>query len=85
MSHPDGYILVGYFRFVISDEPGVVGQVISQSTPGYAHPSDVPVYRRGNETKRDREALDVLPKREARRHAPGCAKTWLSFNDCSCR
>lgn len=53
------YILVGYFRFLTPDEnsgkEGVVGKVISQYTDGWAHPSDVPVYRRGNETRSDIE------------------------------
>jgi hypothetical protein len=45
------YVLVGYFRFVISDKPGVVGEVISTYNEQWAHDSDVPVYRRMNETK----------------------------------
>lgn len=45
------YVLVGYFRFTISDKNGVVGEVVSQYTPHLAEDSCVPVYRKLRETK----------------------------------
>lgn len=50
------YTLAGYFRFVESDKPGVVGEVISTYQEGWAHDSDVPIYRKRGETKRSRDA-----------------------------
>lgn len=48
------YVLVGYLRFVESDKPGVVAEVISTYAEGWAHDSDVPVYRIRGETKGNR-------------------------------
>lgn len=45
------YVLVGYFRFIISDKSGVVGEVVSKNSPGWAEDSSVPVYRKLGETK----------------------------------
>lgn len=45
------YVLVGYFRFIISDKNGVVGEVISKYSSHWASASDVPVYRKLGETK----------------------------------
>ena len=48
---PIEYVLVGYFRFVIDGASGVIGEVVSQYTPGWAEDSTVPVYRKLGETK----------------------------------
>jgi hypothetical protein len=53
MPEPE-YVLVGYFRFIESDKPGVVGEVISTFKEGWAADSDVPVYRILGETKATR-------------------------------
>lgn len=52
-----GFTLAGYFRFIESDTPGVVGEVRSAYADGWADDSDVPVYRIPGETKSLRAAL----------------------------
>lgn len=47
----EDYVLVGYFRFIISDKNGVTGEVISKYSSHWAKDSDVPVYRKLGETK----------------------------------
>lgn len=43
--HADEYVLAGYLRFVESDKPGVVGEVIGRSVDEWALPSDVAIFR----------------------------------------
>lgn len=45
MTDEPTYILAGYLRFIVSDKPGVVAEVISPYAPGWAYDSDVPVFR----------------------------------------
>ena len=45
MTEEPTYVLAGYLRFVESDKPGVVAEVISKHAPGWADDSDVPVFR----------------------------------------
>ena len=42
--NPKNYVLAGYLRFIHSDEPGVVAEVISKYAPGHAHDTDVPIF-----------------------------------------
>jgi hypothetical protein len=40
------HILMGYFHFIESDKPGVIGEIISASYGSeWADSSDIPVYR----------------------------------------
>lgn len=62
----DEYVLAGYFRFVESDKPGVIGEIRSTYKPYYADDSDIPFYRKKKtETKRslDGSPLQALPVR----------------------
>lgn len=52
----DEYVLTGYFRFIQSETPGVIGKVVSIYKSGFAENSCVPIYRKIGETKKD---LDV--------------------------
>lgn len=51
MTSSKEYVLVGFFRFIPDCEKGVVGEVVSKYTPGWAEDSSVPVYRKLGETK----------------------------------
>jgi len=46
------FVLAGYLRFVESDEPGVVAQVVSKYRSDLAEPSDVPIYRQVTRSQR---------------------------------
>lgn len=39
-------VLAGYLRFIKSDKPGVIAEVISPQQEQHTHPSDVPIYRK---------------------------------------
>jgi hypothetical protein len=48
-AHNGEYVLAGYLRFVESETPGVIAEVVSTYDAHRAEPSSVPIYRRLND------------------------------------